>query len=192
VNPVVFLLGVWLFLGFDRGLRDMLQLGSFDVAPSFLMVFLAFVALWASSRTALAGAIGVGLALDVLRLVPLDSGDAVSVIGPHALGLAAGTYTILVLRPLMYRRNVLTIAFSAFVLAAMAGVVATGLLAIRTIIDERIILSGATSDLFQRVLSGLYTGVVAIPLGWLLERVRPVFGFRKPGVHFLQGGSARR
>ena len=64
VNRVVFALVAWVFVGLEWGLRDSLQIGTLNIAPSFVLILATMVALWATPSAAIGSAVVLGLALD--------------------------------------------------------------------------------------------------------------------------------
>lgn len=192
MNWVVFLIVLWLFLGLDVGLVDALQIGSYNIAPSFAIILLTFVAMFAPHSVVMGWALVIGLLIDLLTGITAADGGTISVCGPHALGCAVGAYAILTLRALMFRRNVLSIAFLSFVAGALVEIVAVSILSGRAAIDPDVVYARPTHALVQGVLSAVFTAILAFPVGWFLFAVRPLFRFRDPSAHFPTAGSARR
>lgn len=177
MNRVVFALAAWVFVGLEWGLRDALQIGRGNIAPSFVLVLATLVALWASPGAAIGGAVVLGLCLDMLHQVPVASGvDDVVVLGPNALGLALGAVVVLNLRALLFRKNTVTLAAMTLVTGIFAASVVTALLTVRAMYDP-IVISRPAAELWNRVASTGATMVLALPVGFLLTRTRRVFGF---------------
>lgn len=177
MNWVVFAIAAWITLGFEFGLRDALQLGDLNIAPHFAIILLVFVTLWSTRGAALAAALLLGVALDLFYQVKLNDGSDIVVLGPHALGCLLAAYAVLNLRALMFRKNVLAIAFLSLVAAALAQVVVAALLTAHASYDA-VEFGPAASELGQRLASAVYTGVVAIAYGALLGLFRRFFDFQ--------------
>ena len=177
MNWVVFAIAAWVTLGFEFGLRDALQLGDLNIAPHFAIILLVFVTLWATQGAALTAGLLLGIALDLFYQVKLNDGSDIVVLGPHALGCVLATYAVLNMRALMFRKNVLAIAFLSLVAAALLQVVVTALLTVRGSYDA-VEFGSAASELGQRLASALYTGVVALAYGAILTIFRRFFDFQ--------------
>jgi len=185
VNWLVFAVFAWLALGLETGLKDALQLGSSGVAPSFVMTLLAFVAASSTRSAALWAAASVGAALDLLNAQPVPGGvDEVVVFGPYTLGCMLAAYATVTTRPLVFRRSTIALAFLTFVFAAMAAVVVTALLAVRSWYDPTIEIA-AGRELLLRLGAALYSAGLALLLG-------PALGFLAPLFGFPQGSSRER
>lgn len=174
---VVFAIAAWVTLGLEFGLRDALQLGDLNIAPHFGVVLLVFVTLWAPQRAALASGLLIGVALDLFYQVKTSDGSDVVVLGPHALGCLLAAYAVLNMRALMFRKNVLAIAFLSLVAAALMQVVVAALLTVRASYDV-VEFGPAAGELGQRLASAAYTGVVALAYGAILGMFRRFFDFQ--------------
>lgn len=179
MNWVVFGLFAWLMLGLESGFRQALQIGDLNIAPSFVIILLVFVALWARPIHALWAGLLLGAALDMLNLVTTKSGEETAILGPWALGGLVAAYTVLNFRVMMFRRNPLTMAFLCAVAGGIASIIAMAILALRAFYDPIVILS-ASRELGQRLGSAVYTGVISIAIGPVLQFVGPWMGFRRP------------
>ena len=189
MNRVVFALVAWVFVGLEWGLRDSLQIGTLNIAPSFVLILATMVALWATPSAAIGSAVVLGLALDVLYQVPHDRGEDVVVLGPHALGLMLGAVVVLNVRTLVYRKNTLTLAVVCVLSGMFAASVVTAALSIRALYDP-IRIDRPLAELGQRFASAAVTFVLALPVGFVLTRARRIFGFasdRRGGFRIESG-----
>lgn len=177
MNWLVFAAATWVMFGLEIGLRDALQIGDLNISPHFAVILLVFVAMWASSGAALASGVMIGIGLDLFYQLKLDDGSDVVVIGPHALGCMLAAYAVVNLRALMFRKNVLSIAFLSLVAAALMQIVATALLTARASYDP-LVFGPAFGELGQRLGSAVYTAIVAFPLGFVLNLLRGAFRFQ--------------
>jgi len=180
MNWFMFGLAAWLSMGLERGFRPALKLGGGDIAPYFPVVLVAFVALWAPAPQALLGAVVVGVVWDVLSPVAVADGGSVVVVGPHALGLGLAAYTVVTVRGVMLRKNVLTLAMLAGLGGALTQLVAVSLLVVRSLYDE-VVFPSALGALGGRLGSAVYTALLAALLTPVLGFVRPLFSFRPIG-----------
>ncbi len=177
---LVFALAAWALLGVDMGLKDVLQMGAGPVAPSLVLPLVVFVALHAPALTAAAAGLVIGLALDLTHAHQIMGvPETVVIVGPYALGCAAGAYGVVALRSVVMRHNPLTFAFLAVAMAMLMHVVVSAMLELRSIYDVTTFDAGP--ELLARLWISLYTGVVALPLGWLLQKCEPLFRFAPMG-----------
>jgi len=177
VNWLVFAIAAWATFGLEFGLRDALQLGEMNLSPHFAVILLVFVAMWASPGIALTASVLIGLGLDLFYQLKLDDGGDLVVVGPHALGCLLAGYAVVNMRALMFRKNVLSIAFLSLVATALMQVVVTALLTARASYDP-LVFGPAIAELGQRLGSAAYTGLVAFPVGVVLNVLRRLFRFQ--------------
>ncbi len=151
MNWIVFGLISWIFLGLELGLRDVLQLGPTPIAPSFMFVLVAFIAVSARPR--------LGLGRDRPRparrpyqrhALPRGRG-AITIVGPHALGYLLAAQLILAARAMMIRRHPISLAILTALGAAVAHIVVVFLLSMRLVLGEPIAVE-ASAQIGQRLL----------------------------------------
>ncbi|MGD9693176.1 MAG: hypothetical protein AB7G17_10335 [Phycisphaerales bacterium] len=177
---LAFAIVAWALLGLEVGFKDALQVGAGPVAPSFVMALVVFVALHAPALTAAAAGLVIGLALDLTHAHQfMGAPQTVVIVGPYAIGCMCGAYAVVAMRSIVMRHNPLTFAFLTVMGAMIMHVVVSALMEARSIYD--VITFDAGPELMARVWISLYTGVVAVPLGWLLQKSEPVFRFAPMG-----------
>ncbi len=177
---LIFAIIAWFCIGLELGFADALQIGNGTAQPSFVMILLAFVALWTTTGHVVAASLICGLVLDLVFVVPLRTGDTIVVLGPHALGCLLGSYTARTMRGLMFRRGALAVGFLAMVATFVSCVVVTACLRIRGFY-EPLDIPSASSSLFAGLIASLITFGVGIPFGWLLGALRKPLGFPQTG-----------
>lgn len=177
------LLVAYLLLALEGVVRDYVRIGA--VSPSLIFPFVVFVALLASSNAAMWTALLVGAAVDITTL-RATTGVPIVIVGPHALGYAAAAYMILTLRPMVMRRNVVTMVALSVIGSWLAAVVIVSVLAIRRTLFHGSWADGLPGsllpDLWQRLLDGCYTGAAALVLAAILLPLAPWFGFQDPSI----------
>jgi cell shape-determining protein MreD len=175
-------------LSIDAGLSDVLRIESlWEIRPNLCGVLAVFVALSAPRIAALWGCLVIGLLLDLSVEYTTGGNRAVFLVGPYALGLLAGGWLVLRARTMVFRRRALTIGVMtmASLLLAQAIIVFLLFLRSRSWYPGGPIHWPDTSvgiELFRRILIAVYSGLAAIPCGWLLVRTLPLWGFQT-GVH---------
>lgn len=182
MNWLVFAIVGWVMFGLELGMADALQLGVSGIAPSFVMILLVVVAASTPRNTAIWAAIAIGLFLDLTHKAPSPAGARpIIVIGPYVLACLMAAYTVLTMRAMVFRRNVLAMAFLSMFGAAMAGVVVTAVYAVRHFYDGQHIEIHALPELGRRLASAVYTGAIAIVVAPALQWLAPLFGFPQAG-----------
>lgn len=168
MNWIIFAALTWLLVGLEKGLRDALSIGQSGIAPSFVFVLLTFVALSVQRQTVMWAAVVLGLVMDLVFEVPLrQSGGTVTVPGAHVLAYALGAQLILIMRPLMIRRNPLTLAFLSSVGSLVANLVLVMIFTMRHMFGSPLAWE-TKRELVAALGSAAYTGVLGLFLAFAL------------------------
>jgi hypothetical protein len=176
MNWIAFAVAAWLALGAELGLKPALALGQSNIAPSFAMILLAYIAMWAPPSVVYPAALIIGAVLDLTHPPVVMGGmTSVVVIGPYALGCLTGAYAAVTARGVLIKQNPLAFAFITLVLTLVAHAVVVTLLRVRASYDE--LMVGFTHEVGVRLWSALYTAALALLLGPLLRLLIPIFGF---------------
>jgi cell shape-determining protein MreD len=164
-------------------LRDALTLHSIgEIKPDFVACLATFIALFAPRTTTLWACWLLGLAMD---LAPAAGPAPWHLVGPSALGYVFGGYLVVQARAMVFRRRALTTGFMTFVFVLAAAIVATFLLMVRSwYLSDTPIAHNPLAEFWQRFKVALYSGLVGVPFGWLLQLTIVMWGF--------QGGGGRR
>jgi len=175
VNWLAFAMVAWISLGLDVGLRDALRLGESSVAPSFVLPFAVYIMLSTPARTATWAAVALGLALDLMWVMPRDDVAALNVVGPHALGLVVAAQLVLAARGIVIR-NFLSLGILSMAAASVSHIVVVALLLLRSLLIEPLEFS-ATEQLQTRLLSAVLTGGLGLALAFVYKAIEPLMGF---------------
>jgi cell shape-determining protein MreD len=174
----IFVVFAFVALALEISLRNSLRLDNLyhGVSPSFVACLLTFILMFAPRLTSLWACWIIGVVMDLL---PGQGETAVRVIGPCALGLVFGGLMIIPLRSMVFRRRLLTMAFMTFVFALASSIVSVFLLTLRHWYPSSSTADySGLRDLTFRFFEALYSGVLAIPVGWLLLLTLPLWGFQ--------------
>jgi cell shape-determining protein MreD len=188
----VFAIFALLVLSIDEGLSDLLRIESlWYIRPNFCGVLAVFVALSAPRTVALWGCFVIGLLLDLSIEHTAGGNRGVYLVGPYALGMLSGGWMVVRGRTMVFRRRALTIGVMTLLFLLVAQVVILVLLVLRSRswYPGGPILWTDTSlgvELLRRILIAVYTGLAAMPAGWLLVRTLPLWGFQT-SVHRTGG-----
>lgn len=164
----------YFLLGIELVLPGLLRLGPTIVAPSFVVPFVVFVAMFAPPTRAYWLALVMGLCVDLLT--PWEGRTVVP--GPHALGLLIAAFLIVTIRSSLNRNTLSLIVFS-IIAAALSHLVLVGLMTVRARYTVPTVWDGS-EQLVQRLLASLYTGGSAAVLGLALFPCQGLFRFSEP------------
>ena len=170
----------YLLLGAELGLVEFLRIGD-DLAPSFLLVFATYIALSAQPGPALLAATVIGALMDLTQ--PWAAGTEMTVLlGPNALGYAAGAWLVVNLRGHVFRYHPAATAVLTFAMGLAVIIVGHFLIATRFVahsllnVYEPMEWWTPVSLLRTDFLTLLYSCLLAVPMIWVLNRFTPVFG----------------
>ena len=169
----VFALG---FIVVQLSLRGAFTLQSVGwISPDIVACLVVFVALFAHRQSALWACWILGVAMD---LAP-SPGGGTHIVGPYALGYVFGAVVILQLRTMVFRRRTLTMGFLTALCVLASSVVAVTILMVRSWYPGGPILPGGPfMEFIRHVGIAIYSGLLAIPLGWLLGTTVNLWGFQ--------------
>jgi cell shape-determining protein MreD len=165
-------------LGLEQAAKGALAIGQTSLAPSFVIPLVVFIALFAPPQTALWTALLIGLVVD-LATVWSNGVSQLVVVGPAALGYVVGTYFVLTVRALLYRRNPITLMAMSVMASALAALVFVAIHSIRMMYTDAYTFHGL-SELGQRLLASVYTGAAGLVLAFALFPMMPLFGLHDP------------
>lgn len=159
-------------------LRNALTLQSlWQISPNVVAPLAVFIALFAQRSAVLWACWLLGLLVD---LSPQSAGATYHLLGVNALAYTAGGYVIMQLRTTVFRRRVLTVGFLTLVFIVAATLVSVMLLTIRSWYPGELSYR-PLAGLGKGVLIAVYSGIIAIPLGWLLNQTFSLWGFQHRG-----------
>ena len=130
---VTFAIVAYVAIALEKGLMDTLAFHGFgSIRPSLIAVLLVFIALNGPKQAVLWAALILGVLMDLC--VPLEdaTGRVRFLIGPYALGYVFAAYMVLQLRPMVFRRRVLTQSVLAALAVLAAGVIAVAIFTVRS------------------------------------------------------------
>ncbi|MFN7020365.1 MAG: hypothetical protein ACK4WH_03430 [Phycisphaerales bacterium] len=182
--PVALVFG-YLLLAIELVIPAELRIGSGDVAPSFIVPFVVYIAMFAPAMVAYWAAVWTGLALD---LASPRGAEAFIIVGPNAIGLLAAAYVVVTLRAVVNRNPLALVVFS-IIAAAMCGLVVVAIFTLRSWYTPQIVWH-AGGELSSRLFSAVYTGLSAAVVGLCLFPLHGLFRFQDPYARRV-GASAR-
>lgn len=175
---IPFLLLAWIFVGLEIGLRAAMPFGEQGIAPSFVLILAVYAAMGAPKPHALWAAVLLGACVDLssrrVLVSPAGASDLI-VLGPNVLGYVLLAQFTLTMRGVVFRKNPISLAFLALLGGSVCTVLVVALLSIRSLYDPMDFRPGTA--LWHGLLSSVYTGLVALPLGTVLLMLNPILGF---------------
>ena len=182
MNKLVFFAAMLSALVLDASFLSVLEVGG--VRPSALMVLVVFVCLCAEPVSAQWAAIISGFAVDLSGPVVWGGSQTLYLVGPNLLGFAFGAQLMLALRGALLKRSALAIAVATALFAGAWSLTVVAVWSARVWVVGPPVPWGdgsALSSLWMMFRSGLVSAGMAIPLGWLLVRSLPAWGFPAVG-----------
>ncbi|USO00144.1 MAG: hypothetical protein H6810_05640 [Phycisphaeraceae bacterium] len=174
---IVFLVVSWIAFGLELGLRDALRLSPGNIAPSFVVPVMVYVALSAPPKQALWSALLLGALLDLTGEIARTDMTAAWILGPSAIGLLIAAQFVITVRGMVIRRHPLTLVVLSIVAAGVAQTVVVAFLTVRHLYGDPIAFA-PTGELVTRLGSALYTGATAFVWAIVLRPVDPLFRFQ--------------
>lgn len=179
----VFIVAAFVMIVLQVSVREVLTLRSIgSISPDFVACLATFIAMFAARNAALWACWILGLLMD---LAPSAGKMPWHLIGPYALGYVFGGYLVLQLRAMVFRRRAISTGFLTFLFLLATGVIATFLLTVRHwYLADTPLYHSPLGEFWLRFKIALYSGLVAIPVGWLLQITIVLWNFH--------GGAGRR
>lgn len=178
----VFLVFALIAVALDTSFLSVFAIG--DIVPQLSPLVAIFVCLGAPRTSAMWACLLLGLVIDLCSPAIDPQLRAVHLVGPHALGYLFAANLVLPLRSMVFRRNPLTLGVLAAIFSFSSALVVVAIWSIRGWYPDAPVVFGghsALGELGRAGLRALSCGVIAIPVGWLLVRTAPIWGFRDGG-----------
>ena len=168
-------------LAFDSSVGSMFTLRSLgSITPQAMPCLVVFIALFAPERIAMFVALILGALVDVSPGHG-ELADGAHLIGPCALGFLVTTLIVLKIRNIVFRRRVFTLGVLAVAAVLVTGATEALVLLLRGVLPWTPPLSGGGfSDLLKLIGTAIYTGLLAVPLGWCFLATIGMWRFHSP------------
>lgn len=171
-----------LCLAFDSSFGGVFTLRSLgSITPLAMPCLVVFIALFAPSMLAYVIAIVLGLLVD---LSPGHGGlsQGAHLIGPYTLGFFVSTILVVRIRSIVFRRRVFTIVIFTIGCVVVTDAVEVLLLILRSFMPwtAQLAGSGGIAGLVKMLATAIYSGLLAVPLGWCLLSTIGMWRFTSP------------
>lgn len=168
-------------LAFDSSFSGIFTLRSVgSITPLAMPCLIVFIALFAPETITLFVALMLGMLVD---LSP-GHGELVGgahLIGPHALGFFVTALLVLKIRNIVFRRRVFTIAVLTAIAVITTGATEALVHLLRGVLPWTPPVSGGNfGDLLILFGTAIYSGLLAVPLGWCLLATIGMWKFHSP------------
>jgi len=171
MNWLIFAIAAYLAYALDTGLRVLLSSGG--VSPSFLLILAVYLGLLAPHRTVIWSYLVLGILTDLQGVYTAEH----TVLGPAALGYLVGAYAVLQLRGMVFRESIITVSVLSFAAGIFIHLTMLAILKFRALVTGEPMMLSAADALVQGFLHLLYTAAAAVPVGFILLRTTPMWGF---------------
>ncbi|MCA9279701.1 MAG: hypothetical protein H6815_09890 [Phycisphaeraceae bacterium] len=181
MNRLAFVIAVWVLLGLELGVKDVVTIrlpaSGPGLSPSILVPFGMFICLGAKPRVGIIACLIIGLLMDLTFIMPMSTTPPRTfvMIGPYALGMALGAQLAISMRDMLIIRNPLSVAFLSVCASLVMHVVVVAIFSMHRIYGDPIHFD-TFSELFQRALASLYTGIFGFLLAYILYPLAPTLG----------------
>jgi len=171
----VFIVAAILLTVLEMTLTPALEIAG--MRPSLMAVLGLYIALWAPRLTALWGCLLLGLLVDLPKPWTYPPSESLHLLGPNALGFVFACALTLQIRSMVMRRQVIAVAFLSVVFAVAANIVVVAIFTVRSFYAAEFAQFSPAGTLLLRLGAAVYTGIVAVPLAWILLRLNAAWGF---------------
>ncbi len=169
-------------LAFDSSFGGVFTLRSMgSITPLAMPCLVVFVSLFAPSMMAYVAALLLGLLVD-LSPGHGELSQGVHLIGPSTLGFFVSAILIVKLRNVVFRRKVFTVVILTAGCVVVSDAVEVFILIARSLMPWTPPLSGSggIAGLVKMLATAIYTGLLAVPLGWSLLSTIGMWRFATP------------
>jgi cell shape-determining protein MreD len=181
MNAIVVIIATVMALAFDASFAGIFTLRSTgSITPQAIPCLVVFIALFAPETAALFVALALGILVD-LSPGHGELGAGAHLIGPNALGFVVTTLLILRVRNIVFRRRILTIVFFTAGAVIVTAAVHAFVLITRGLMPWNPAAVGGGFGAFAKLFgTAIYTGILAVPLGWCFLSTIGMWKFHSP------------
>ena len=169
-------------LAFDSSFGGVFTLRSIgSITPLAMPCLVVFVALFAPSMMAYVVVLTLGLLVD-LSPGHGDLSSGIHLIGPYTLGFFVSAILIVKVRNVVFRRKVFTIVILTAGCVVVTDAVEVVILILRSFMPWTPSLSGTggIAGLAKMLATAIYSGLLAVLLGWFLLSTIGMWRFATP------------
>ncbi len=189
----IFAIFAYLALVLQSAVPILLEVRGWDISPepSVVLILMIFIAMAAPQNIVLWSALILGLLVDLTQPLPivttLQEMRDVAIPGPHAIGYVTGAYAVLQIRGMAFRDSPFAMAIMVFAGGIFVHLASVALVSFRGLPihpADAIPNWHAADELVRAFFNLLYTSALAVPVGLLLIKSDPLWGFptqRGPG-----------
>ena len=178
---IILFIATILILAFDTGFSGLFTLKSMgNITPLAMPCLVVFVALFAPEALAMLSALILGIFVDLSPGYGVLANGA-HLIGPHALGYFITTLLVLRIRNVVFRRRIITVVLFSAGCVLVNGSVEALIFITRGLMPWTPPITGGGFAAFAKLLgTAIYTGLLAVPMGWCFLSTIGLWGFHSP------------
>ena len=182
----IFAVFAYLALVLQSAVPVLLEVRAWDARPepSVVLVLMVFIAMGAPQTIALWAALILGFLVDMTSPLPIvttmQEMRDIALPGPFTLGYVTGAYAVIQIRGMAFRDSPFALAIMVFAAGLFVHLVAVSLISFRGLPihpADAIPNWHAADELVAAFFNLLYSAILAIPIGFLLIKSDPLWGF---------------
>ncbi|WP_432799496.1 hypothetical protein [Poriferisphaera sp. WC338] len=178
MNWLILVLVSYGLLAVEMGTKPLISLpeGLGGMAPSLLLVLGVYVVMMGRGNVVLWVMLGLGVVVDLMSST-IPGGP---IVGPNALGFLVGGIAVLQMRGFVFRESVLAMSVMVFACGIFASLVAIFMIKLRGLgwlTNEPVPGWQSADQMYRYFMMLVYTTVLSLPLGFVLMKSTPMWGF---------------
>ena len=180
MRALIFIIATIIAMAFDSSFGGVFTLRSAgSITPLAMPCLVVFIALFAPETLVYALSLVLGVLVDLSPGQGVLEGGS-HLIGPHALGYLVTALLVVRIRVVVFRRRVLTVAVLAAGSVLVTGSVYALVMLVRMLLWTPSAASGGVEAFAKLFGTAIYTGLLAVPLGWCMLSTIGMWRFQSP------------
>ena len=181
MRSLIVIIATIIAMAFDSSFGGVFTLRSVgSITPLAMPCLVVFISLFAPETIVYVLALALGVLVDLSPGQGLLPGG-IHLIGPHALGYLVTALLVVKIRVIVFRRRVLTLAVLAAGSVLVTGSVYALVMLARGVFPWTPPASGGGIEAFVKLFgTAIYTGLLAVPLGWCMLSTIGMWRFQSP------------
>lgn len=181
MRALIVIIATIIAMAFDSSFGGVFTLRSAgSITPLAMPCLVVFVSLFAPETIVFVLALTMGVLVDLSPGQGQLAGG-VHLIGPHALGYLVTALLVVKIRVIVFRRRVLTLAVLAAGSVLVTGSVYAFVMLLRDLLPWAEASPGGGIEEFAKLVgTAIYTGLLAVPLGWCMLATIGMWRFQSP------------
>ena len=181
MRALIVIIATIIAMAFDSSFGGVFTLRSAgSITPLAMPCLVVFISLFAPVTLVYALSLLLGVLVDLSPGQGILAGGS-HLIGPHALGYLITALLVVRIRVVVFRRRVLTVAVLAAGSVLVTGSVYALVMLVRGMLPWTPDAAGGGIEAFAKLFgTAIYTGLLAVPLGWCMLSTIGMWRFQSP------------